>query len=213
MSLNTIRAFKVGDQRYRHAMCYDSDAVYLQRYTDNEDATCDDDLWTTLISYDCHCVARLADGTKIGDFQIEGGPNHWVFYESPNRTRIDFGPINGAEALLDAEVLYSRRWLITQKLQSQEYAGTLAHAAQLQAKIDALANKQDDALRPHANTLAKMVHEARTPSELLPLIANLHRWPMGFFRSELRIAMTRRLAELSAQKTTVPAETAKTTPQ
>ena len=102
-------------------------------------------------------------------------------------------------------MLYSRRRLVTQKLQSQEYAGTLAHAAQLQAKIDAL--------RPHANTLARMVHETRTPSELLPLIANLHRWPMGFFRSELRIAMTRRLAELSAQKTTVPAGTAKTTPQ
>lgn len=209
MSLNTIRAFKVADQRYRHAMCYDSDAVYLQRYTDNEDATCDDDLWTTLISYDRHCVARLADGTKIGDFQINGGPNHWVFYESPNRTRIDFGPI-GAEALLEAEVLYSRRWLITQELQSPEHTGTLAHAAQLQAKIDAIANKQDEALRPRANIFAKMVHEARTPAELLPLIANLHGWPMGFFRSELRIAMTRRLAELSAQKTTVPAGAAKT---
>lgn len=58
-----------------------------------------------------------------------------------------------------------------------------------------------------------MVHEARTPSELLLLlIADLSEWPMGFFRSELRIAMTRRLAELSAQKTTVPAGAAKTTP-
>lgn len=213
MSLHTIRAFKVCDQRYRHAMCYDNDAVYLQRYTDNEDATCDDDLWTTLISYDCHCVARLADGTKIGDFQIKGGPNHWVFYESPNRTRIDFGPINGAEALLEAEVLYSRRWLITQELQSPEHTGTLAHAARLQAKIDTIANKQDEALRPRANIFAKMVHEARTPSELLLLIADLSEWPMGFFRSELRVAMTRRLAELSAQKTTVPAGAAKTTPQ
>lgn len=213
MSLITIRAFKVCDQRYRHAMCYDSDAVYLQRYTDSEEATCDDDLWTTLISYDRNCVARLADGTKIGDFQIEGGLNHWVFYENPNRTRIDFGPINGAEALLETELLYSRRWLVMQELQSQEYAGALAHAAQLQAKIDALANKQDDALRPHTNTLARMVHEARTPSELLPLIANLHRWPMGFFRSELRTSMTRRLAELSAQKKTVPAGAAKIAPK
>lgn len=213
MSLITIRAFKVCDQRYRHAMCYDSDAVYLQRYTDSEEATCDDDLWTTLISYDRNCVARLADGTKIGDFQIEGGPNHWVFYENPNRTRIDFGPIKGAEALLETELLYSRHWLVMQELQSQEYAGALAHAAQLQAKIDAIANQQDDALRPHANTLARMVHEARTPSELLPLIANLHRWPMGFFRSELRTAMTRRLAELSTEKKTVPAGAAKTAPQ
>lgn len=122
MEMITIRSFKMGDETYRHAMCYDNDAVYLQRYTDNEDATCDDDLWTTLISYDRNCVARLADGTKIGDFRIEGGPNHWVFYENPNRTRIKLGPINGAEALLDAEVLYSRRWLITQELQSQANA-------------------------------------------------------------------------------------------
>ncbi len=213
MSLNTIRAFKVGDRRYRHAMCYDNDAVYLQRYTDNEEATCDDDLWTTLISYDRNCVARLADGTKIGDFQLENLPNHWVFYESPNRTRIDFGPINGAEALLETELLYSRRWLITQELQSPEHTGTLAHAAHLQAKIDAIANQQDNALRPRANMFAKMVHEARTPAEVLLLIANLNEWPMGFFRSELRVALTRRLAELSAEKTTVPAGAAKTAPQ
>lgn len=134
MNLHTIRAFKIGDQWYRHAMCYDSDAVYLQRYSDNEDATCDDDLWTTLLVYDCHCVARDAQYNKVGDFQIEGSPNHWVFYESPNRTRIDFGPINGAEALLDAEVLYSRRWLIAQELQSSEHTGTLANAAQLSAE-------------------------------------------------------------------------------
>lgn len=213
MEMITIRSFKMGNETYRHAMCYDSDAVYLQRYTDNEDATCDDDLWTTLLVYDCHCVARDAQGNKVGDFQLENTPNHWVFYESLNRTRIDFGPINGAEALLEAEVLYSRRWLVTQEPQSQEYAGALAHAAQLQAKIDALANKQDNALRPHANTLARMVHDAKTPTELLPMIANLHRWPMGFFRSELRTAMTRRLAELSTEKKTVPAGAAKTAPQ
>ena len=213
MELITIRSFKMGDEIYRHAMCYDSDAVYLQRQTDNENATCYDDLWTTLLVYDCHCVARDAQGNKVGDFQIEGGPNHWVFYESPNRTRIDPGPINGAEALLEAEVLYSRRWLIAQELQSSEHTGTLANAAQLQAKIDAIANKQDEALRPRANLFAKMVHEARTPSELLLLIANLNEWPMGFFRSELRAAMTRRLAELSTEKTTVPAGTAKVAPQ
>ena len=213
MELITIRAFKVADRQYRHAMCFGSDAVYLQRHMENEKATCDDDLWTTLLVYDRNRSARDAQYNKVGDFQIEGDPNHWVFYESPNRTRIDFGPINGAEALLDAEVLYSRRWLVSKELQSPEYAGTLAHAAQLQAKIDALANKQDEALRPRANLFAKMVHEARTPSELLLLIGNLNEWPMGFFRSELRVAMTRRLAELSAEKTTVPAGAAKTTPQ
>lgn len=148
MEMITVRSFKMGDEIYRHAMCLDSDAVYLQRYQDNPNATCDDDLWTTLLTYDRDCVARDAQGNKVGDFQLENTPKHWVFYESPNRTRIDFGPINGAEALLEAEVLYSRRWLITQELQSPEHTGTLAHAARLQAKIDAIANKQDEALRP-----------------------------------------------------------------
>ena len=212
MSLHTIRTFRFNSEIYRHATCANSDAVFLQRDQNNPDATCDDDLWTTLLVYDRHCVARDAQGNKVGDFQIEGGPNHWVFYESPNRTRIDFGPINGTEALLDAEVLYSRRWLVTQELQSQEYAGTLAHAAQLQAEIDALANKRDDALRPHADALARMVHDAKTPSELLPLIVNLRGWPMGFYRSELRIIQARRLVELSTKKKTVPAGAAKTTP-
>lgn len=213
MEMITIRSFKMGDETYRHAMCFGSDAVYLQRHVENEKATSDDDLWTTLLVYDRNRSARDAQYNKVGDFQIEGSPNHWVFYESPNRTRIDLGPINGAEALLDAEVLYSRRWLITQELQSSEHTGILANAAQLQAKIDAIANKQDEALRPRANLFAKMVHEARTPSELLLLIANLNEWPMGFFRSELRTAMTRRLAELSAEKTTVPAAAAKPTSQ
>lgn len=213
MEMITIRSFKMGDETYRHAMCFGSDAVYLQRHMENEKATCDDDLWTTLLVYDRNRSARDAQYNKVGEFQIEGSPNHWVFYESPNRTRIDLGPINGTEALLDAEVLYSRRWLVMQELQSPEHTGALAHAAQLQAKIDALANQQDDALRPHANTLARMVNEAQTPSELLLLIANLHRWPMGFFRSELRTAATRRLAELSTEKKTAPVGAAKTAPQ
>lgn len=58
-----------------------------------------------------------------------------------------------------------------------------------------------------------MVHDAKTPTELLLLIANLREWPLGFFRSELRVALTRRLEELSAEKTTVPAGAAKTAPQ
>lgn len=212
MEMITIRSFKMGDEIYRHAMCFGSDAVYLQRHMENEKAARDDDFWTTLLIYDRNRVARDAQYNKVGDFQLENLPNHWVFYESPNRTRIDFGPINGAEALLEAEVLYSRRWLITRELQSPEHTGALARAAQLQAKIDAIVNQQDNAVRPRANMFAKMVREARTPAELLPLIANLNEWPMGFFRSELRIAMTRRLEELS-QKTTVPAGAAKTAPQ
>ena len=60
---------------------------------------------------------------------------------------------------------------------------------------------------------AKMVHEARTPAEVLLLIADLREWPVGFFRSELRVALTRRLAELSTEKTTVPAGAAKNAPQ
>ena len=72
MSLNTIRAFKIADRQYRHAMCYESDAVYLQRHVENEKATCDDDLWTTLLVYNRNRSARDAQYNKVGGLPDRG---------------------------------------------------------------------------------------------------------------------------------------------
>lgn len=95
MSLHTIRAFKIGDQRYRHAICTSTDTVFLERYQDNPDATCESDLWDSLLCYDHNAVARTPDMKKVGDFRCEGAPNQWVFHEGPNRTRITFPPTEG----------------------------------------------------------------------------------------------------------------------
>ena len=113
MSLNpvTIRTFRIADKTYRHAMCLDTDHVFLQRYQDDAEATCDDDLWLTLLKYDRSCNVWDAEGRRVGDFRIEGVPDQWVFYENPNRTRIVFPRQRGAESLLDTEVEYSKRWL------------------------------------------------------------------------------------------------------
>lgn len=114
MNLHSIRRFRIDEHIYRHAMCGDSDAVFLQRYTENEDATCDNDLWTTLLKYspDCQILEPTSEGSKrVGNFRTEGAPGQWVVYEGPLRTRIVFPPNRSAESLLDAEVLYSKRWL------------------------------------------------------------------------------------------------------
>lgn len=110
MPLATIRSFTHAGQRYRHAMCFDTDAVFLQRYQDNDEATCDDDLWLTLLKYDRNCNV-WGEGKKVGDFRTEGDLDTWVFYENPLRTRIELDYRKGAEALLNAEVEYSKHWL------------------------------------------------------------------------------------------------------
>lgn len=112
MNLHSIRRFRIDEHIYRHAMCGDSDAVFLQQYTENEDATCHDDLWITLLKYspDCQVLQPTPDGEKrVGNFEMEG--DAWVMYENPLRTRVVFPPNRSAESLLDAEVLYSQRWL------------------------------------------------------------------------------------------------------
>lgn len=114
MNLVSIRSFRLGDDMYRHAICTDSDAVFLQRYTENKDATCDDDLWLTLLKYtnDCQVLEPTSEGSKrVGEFHTEGAPGQWVVYEGPLRTRIVFPPSRSVESLLDAEMLYSQRWL------------------------------------------------------------------------------------------------------
>jgi hypothetical protein len=190
MSLTTIRAFRIGQQRYRHAMCLNTDAVFLQRYQDNEDATCDDDLWVTLLKYDSSAVAYDADGRRVGSFRTEGGADQWVFYERPNQTRITFEPTRGAEALLDTEVQYSKHWLERQRL-NEAIVGAevmLAAANTLQLQIDQLTAQQEAMLKPHAMEMNGLMAGCQSAEEMGRISVYLDTWPRGFYRSELRTA-------------------------
>lgn len=109
--LVTIRSFAHGAHRYRHAMDYVTDTILLQRY--NQAAETPEDEWTTMLEYTSDCRVRRFNHSigmeTIANFTMEGG--RWVLYEGPLRTRVEFKPNRTAEALLDAEVEYSQRWL------------------------------------------------------------------------------------------------------
>lgn len=202
MSLNTIRTFRIADQTYRHAMCTDEDHVFLQRYQDNESAVCDDDLWVTLLKYDRNCSVWAAGGVKVGDFQLEGTAEQWVFYENPLRARIEFPPNRGPEALLDAEVRYSRRWLANQAMDQvfEQDEVTIAAAGSLQLQIDLLKARQDEMMRPPVMRMLALINQCPDVHTLERLNAHLDTWPAGFDRSELRSAWFVRLEEVRSKR-------------
>jgi hypothetical protein len=203
MSLTNIRSFRIETERYRHAMCLNTDAVFLQRFVDNDDATCDDDLWLTLLKYDSSCNAWDAEGKRIGNFTTEGSGEQWVFYENPNRTRLAFPPTRGPEALLDTEVHYSKHWLEQKRIES--YNGAVASANHIQGQIDSMLRYQDELLKEPAAWLCAKIRACESLEALDEINTHLDTWPRGFFRSEIRTVCNTQAYKLG-RRTPNPAE-------
>lgn len=195
MSLTTIRKFSHAGRHYRHAICLDTDAVFLQRYTDDEEAAnCREDLWHTLLKYDSSCGAWDAEGKSLGNFTTEGTSEQWVFYENPLRTRIEFPRMRGAEILLDAEVYYSKRWLEQQRIEG--YNAAVAAANLLEPQIRALVDQQDALLKEPAFFLESKIAECDDRDALQEIARHLDTWPQGLYRSAVRSAWAKKAFKL-----------------
>lgn len=194
MSLTTIRSFKRGQVRYRHGMCFDTDMVFLQRYQDNEEATCDDDLWVTLLKYDSGCNVTTPDGNAYGRISLVRGDT-WAFKPADGD---DAGEIEytsrHAEVILDLEVLVSQRFVEEQQV-AQAIAGfevNLAVVNTLQVQIEQLMAQQDELLKPHAMLVTGLIAECESLEDMGRIGAHLDTWPRGFYRSEVRTVWNQR---------------------
>ena len=92
-----VRSFEHLGEDYFHVLfCDEDDRIELHDGDGN-----------TILEYDASCNVRDEHG-KVGDFRLENGL--WVSYARPNMDRT-VHPCRGVEALLDAEVEFSKRYL------------------------------------------------------------------------------------------------------